>query len=100
MKCRILHLPTATYLYHDPNMNENVRDHAYTYTEHEIDSGKFSMGREGLSNIYPSKAIARDVLAVWLKAGTIGTIDNKHGLRFQEEFVPLLLEHFEIIKVV
>ena len=93
MRCKVLHLPTATYLYYDPTMSDPEHDHAYCYTEFEIDSGKYSVSKTELSTTFPSKKEAREYIQVWT-----GSRDPS-GLSFQEEIVPLLLTHFEIVRV-
>lgn len=93
MKCKILHLPTATYLYHDITMTSSEHDHAYCYSEYEIETQKFPIDREKLSPIFPSRKEAREYVTVW-------TGSRNSGLHFQKENMPTLVEHFSIISEV
>ena len=89
MRCRVLHLPSATYLYYD----RKERDVAYCYTQFEIDVKHFpTLNRDAISPIFPSKKEARKCIAIWVGS-------KNEGLYFQEDFLPSLITHFEIVPV-
>lgn len=94
MKCKILHLPTATYLYYDITMTSSEHDHAYCYSEYEVETQRFAINRENLSNVFPSRKEAKEYIAVWTGS------KNSSGLLFQKETMPTLAEHFSIISEV
>jgi hypothetical protein len=91
MKCKILHLPTATYMYY-------VEGENYLFSEFEILSDRFCLGAS-VKVVFRSKKDAN----LYIK-DTINfcKVEPSHtGLIFEEgkKFSPLLKEHLEIIEV-
>jgi hypothetical protein len=94
MKCKILHLPTGTFLYRLIwDEKDNNFDPDYLYSEFEISTSS------SYSNIFPNKTIARNYINNWHKHGLVtpecdGFVWDELGTEGQ-----LRREHCDIIEV-
>lgn len=94
MKCKILHLPTATFLYRIiHNKNDDNFDPDYLYSEFEI-----TISYKEYSNIFPTKAIARNYINTWHKYGLTDLNNNFVWDELGNEG-QLRKEHCQIIEV-
>jgi hypothetical protein len=101
MKYKILHLPTATYMYWDAGLKTNNR-FASLFSQYEIEKGIFSLLNP--SPYFESKEIIEDYFAYYKDMAHIPIEDRIDDFIFSEELsngegFNFIVEHFEIIEI-
>ena len=93
MKCKILHLPSATFLL----INKNIQHSSHIFSEYEIESDRFNLSekdRKDLSYFFPSKQEAKDILEECLDSEVPFCFYN-----VKKNYYKSIREHFEFIEV-
>ncbi len=99
MAYKILHLPTATYMYHSLNIDGKTNTKNF-YTQYEIESGYYSFDDSPATSIFRNRNMASRFLDRWDKLKELEDNDGVDYLLFKdnEEYV-FQRYHFSIIKV-
>jgi hypothetical protein len=96
---KILHLPTATYMYHSLNNDGKVNTRNF-YTQHELDTGYYFFEEQKATQIFKTKSMATRFLNRWEWLATQEDNGNVDALFFEDNVEYAFKRcHFSIIKV-
>jgi hypothetical protein len=102
MAYKILHLPTATFMYHSLMEATGKTNTTNFYTQYEIDNGFYTFNnlKEKPTQLFKTKSMATRFLDRWEKLKSLENNGNVDELIFDEDTKYVFSRaHFSIIKV-